>query len=91
MDFYTILRLYMLVGGMPQAVNAYLDTNNFSKVDQVKRRLLKLYEDDFQKIDPSGRASVMFRSIPGQLSRNAIRYVPSCGSEIFKQQGSCVA
>ena len=41
------LRLYMLVGGMPQAVNAYLDTNNFSKVDQVKRRILKLYEDDF--------------------------------------------
>ena len=38
------LRLYMLVGGMPQAVNAYLDTNNFSKVDQVKRRILKLYE-----------------------------------------------
>ena len=70
------LRLYMLVGGMPQAVNAYLDTNNFSKVDQVKRRILKLYEDDFLKIDPSGRASVMFRSIPGQLSRNAIRYVP---------------
>ena len=64
------LRLYMLVGGMPQAVNAYIDTNNFSKVDIVKRRILKLYEDDFLKIDPSGRASVMFRSIPGQLSRN---------------------
>ncbi len=30
----------MLVGGMPQAVNAYLDTNNFSKVEQVKRRIL---------------------------------------------------
>lgn len=70
------LRLYMLVGGMPQAVNAYLDSRNFGKVDQVKRRILKLYEDDFQKIDPSGRASAMFRSIPGQLSRNAIRYVP---------------
>lgn len=70
------LRLYMLVGGMPQSVNAYLDTNNFSQVDQVKRRILKLYEDDFLKIDSSGRASVMFRSIPGQLSRNAIRYVP---------------
>ena len=70
------LRLYMLVGGMPQAVNAYLDSRNFSKVDQVKRRILKLYEDDFLKIDPSGRAALMFRSIPGQLSRNAIRYVP---------------
>lgn len=70
------LRLYMLVGGMPQAVNTYLETNNFSKVDYEKRRILKLYEDDFQKIDPSGRASVMFRSIPSQLSRNTIRYVP---------------
>lgn len=70
------LRLYILVGGMPQAVNAYLDTHNFSKVDQVKRRILKLYEDDFLKIDPSGRISTMFRSIPGQLSRNITRYVP---------------
>ena len=70
------LRLYMLVGGMPQAVCAYLDTNNFSKVDQVKRRILKLYEDDFLKIDPSGRVSLLFRSIPGQLSRNSTRYVP---------------
>ncbi len=70
------LRLYMLVGGMPQAVCTYLDTNNFSKVDQVKRRILELYEDDFLKIDPSGRASGMFLSIPSQLSRNATRYIP---------------
>lgn len=70
------LRLYMLVGGMPQAVCTYLDTNNFRNVDKIKRRILKLYEDDFQKIDPSGKASFMFRSIPGQLSRNATRYVP---------------
>lgn len=69
------LRLYMLVGGMPQAVSAYLDTRNLSKVDQVKRRILKLYEDDFLKIDPSGRVSLLFRSIPGQLSRKATRYV----------------
>ena len=71
------LRLYMLVGGMPQAVSAYLDTNNLSKVDVVKRRIIKLYEEDFQKIDPSGRAVKMFRFIPGQLSRNATRYVPA--------------
>jgi len=71
------LRLYMLVGGMPQAVNTYIDTKNLNKVDNVKRRILKLYEDDFQKIDPSGRAAQMFRSIPGQLSRNAKRYVTS--------------
>ena len=67
-------RLYMLVGGMPQAVNEYLDTNNFSKVDQVKRSILELYQDDFRKIDSSGRASLMFASIPSELAKNASRY-----------------
>lgn len=67
-------RLYMLVGGMPQAVNAYLDTNDFSEVDEVKRDILRLYEEDFRKIDPLGRASAMFRSIPSELSRNTMRY-----------------
>ena len=69
-------RLYMLVGGMPQAVNEYLDTNDLSKVDEVKRSIITLYKDDFTKIDPSGRAAKMFLSIPGQLSRNMLRYVP---------------
>lgn len=69
-------RLYMLVGGMPQAVNEYLDTNNMQKVDEVKRKIIRLYEDDFLKIDPSGRASKIFMSIPSALSRNANRYVP---------------
>lgn len=67
-------RLYMLVGGMPQAVNEYLTTNNLRKVDLVKRDILKLYEDDFMRIDPTGRASLLFDSIPAQLSKNAARY-----------------
>ncbi len=67
-------RLYMLVGGMPQAVNAYLDTNNLSKVDAVKRNILELYIDDFRKIDASGRASLMFEAIPSELAKNASRY-----------------
>jgi len=67
-------RLYMLVGGMPQAVNEYLDTNNLSMVDSVKREILDLYIDDFLKIDPSGRASQLFKSIPAELSKNASRY-----------------
>ncbi len=67
-------RLYMLVGGMPQAVNEYLDTNNFSKVDQVKRSILELYQDDFRKIDSTGRASLMFSAIPSELSKNTSRY-----------------
>ena len=67
-------RLYMLVGGMPQAINEYLATNNLRKVDLIKRDILKLYEDDFKKFDPTGRASLLFDSIPAQLSQNASRY-----------------
>ncbi len=68
-------RLYMLVGGMPQAVAAYLETNNLERVDSVKRAIITLYEDDFNKIDPTGRASKMFHQIPAQLSGNANRYL----------------
>lgn len=71
------LRLYLLVGGMPQAVNAYLDTNNLRTVDEVKRRIILLYREDFAKIDKTGKVSSLFMSIPAALSRNASRYVPS--------------
>lgn len=67
-------RLYMLVGGMPQAVNAYIESNNFRIVDEVKRNILNLYEEDFKKLDPSGKASLLFKAIPSQLEKNASRY-----------------
>ncbi|MCS2314162.1 AAA family ATPase [Phocaeicola vulgatus] len=74
-------RLYMLVGGMPQAVAAYLETNNLEKVDSVKRSIITLYEDDFNKIDPTGNASKMFRQIPAQLTNNANRYLAWSATE----------
>ncbi|MDE6271822.1 MAG: AAA family ATPase [Muribaculaceae bacterium] len=67
-------RLYMLVGGMPQAVNAYLDTNNLAMTDEVKREILELYSDDLRKIDPSGRISRIFESIPGELAKSKLRF-----------------
>lgn len=67
-------RLYMLVGGMPQAVNTYLNANNLSVVDAVKREIIELYADDFRKIDPTGKATRLFYAIPGQLNKNASRY-----------------
>lgn len=67
-------RLYMLVGGMPQAVSAYIKTNNFTAVDVVKRDIIALYEEDFEKIDDSGRAKALYDAIPAQLSKNALRY-----------------
>ena len=67
-------RLYMLVGGMPQAVAAYIKTNNFSAVDLAKRDIIALYEEDFGKIYDSGRAKAMYDAIPAQLSKNTLRY-----------------
>ena len=69
------LRLYMLVGGMPQAVDAYMTHNNLQAVDVVKRKIIQLYDNDFMKLDPSGRASRIFKNIPAQLSGNASRFM----------------
>ncbi len=69
-------RLYMLVGGMPQAVNAYIETNNFSLVDHAKRGIIKVYQEDFQKLDDSGRLETLFMEIPSQLSQTNNRYKP---------------
>lgn len=68
-------RLYMAVGGMPQAVDAYIRFNNFAQVDMVKRKIIDLYMDDLKKIDPSGRLSDMFRSVPNQLALKKKRFV----------------
>ena len=69
-------RLYLLVGGMPQAVEAYLKTNNFSMVDLAKRGVIRIYQDDFQKLDPSGRLETLFMNIPSQLSQTNNRFKP---------------
>ncbi|MBQ8708279.1 MAG: ATP-binding protein [Succinivibrionaceae bacterium] len=67
-------RLYMLVGGMPQAVARYISANNLHEVDDAKRDILALYRDDFYKIDSSGRLSALFDAIPAQLMKNSSRY-----------------
>lgn len=71
------LRLYALIGGMPQAIVEYLNTKDLRKVDSVKRKIIQLYADDFKKIDPSGKATKLFLNVPAQLNKNAGRYVPS--------------
>lgn len=83
------LRLYMLVGGMPQAVDAYLKYNDLREVDDVKRNILNLYDNDFIKIDGSGRASKIFSAIPSQLNNNASRY--QIGSVIENQTAERLA
>ncbi|MBR4327630.1 MAG: DUF4143 domain-containing protein [Bacteroidales bacterium] len=67
-------RLYMLVGGMPQAVSKYLETNNMAAVDITKREILSLYEGDLIKLDNSGKSSAIFKAIPAQLSKGIAHY-----------------
>lgn len=68
-------RVYMAVGGMPQAVERYIATNNFEAVDKVKREILELYYDDLKKIDDSGRITDMYKSVPSQLASKKKHYV----------------
>lgn len=81
-------RLYMLVGGMPKVVSTYIETNNMRLVDEEKRDILRLYESDFMKIDSTGKAAMLFKSIPSQLEKNASRYQVS--SVLENQRNSTV-
>ena len=76
-----IFRLYMLIGGMPQAVETYLEKNNLQAVDEIKREIVDLYEEDFTKIDASGLAGDIYDAIPANLSSNASRYILSNARE----------
>ncbi len=72
-----IFRLYMLIGGMPQAIETYIEKNNLQAVDETKREIIDLYEEDFVKIDGTGLAGDIYDAIPSNLSSNASRYVLS--------------
>lgn len=62
-------RTYMAVGGMPQAVDAFVAGKTFAQIDFIKRNILRLYEEDLAKYDEENRekASVIFKTIPEQL------------------------
>lgn len=93
-------RLYMLVGGMPKAVAEYVRTNNLAAVDLIKRDIVSLYEEDFWKLDDTGRATALYNAIPAQLSKNASRYVVSAAipgekvervTSVVKMMNDCMA
>lgn len=64
-----VFRTYMAVGGMPQAVDAYVNGKTFAQIDFVKRNILQMYEEDLVKYDTDNRekASVIYKTIPEQL------------------------
>lgn len=66
-------RLYMAVGGMPQAINELSESNDFSMVDIVKRDIITLYSKDLKKLDSKYAlsTSLIFRAIPSELSSHS--------------------
>lgn len=92
-EWMRVLRTYMAVGGMPQAVDTYIKTNNLQFVDAKKREIIMLYDDDFRKIDPDGNISKLFLDIPAQLTSNANRYIASSAakSRIDRQENGYIA
>lgn len=79
-------RLYMLIGGMPQAIETYLEQNNLQAVDETKRDIVDLYEEDFTKIDASGLTAAIYDAIPASLSGNASMYVLSNAREGMRSE-----
>lgn len=73
MDYF---RQYMIVGGMPQAVQEYLDTRDFNKVDQIKRNILNLYRQDIGKHAEGYNLKVerIFDEIPAQLQKHEKKF-----------------
>jgi len=70
------MRLYMIVGGMPQAINEYIESKNFVEVDHVKRNILALYRNDIYNYagEDAPKVVKIFDAIPGQLQRHEKRF-----------------
>lgn len=69
-------REYLLLGGMPQSISAYINNKDFFTADVAKKRILKLYREDIMKFggDDASKAAAIFNAIPGQLSKHEKKY-----------------
>lgn len=69
-------RTYLLIGGMPQSIKSYLDTNEFSSSEKAKRLILDLYNEDINKYGDGNEAKAksIFDNIPGQLSNESKKF-----------------
>ena len=72
-------RQYLIVGGMPQAVVEYAASPDFTKVDAVKRQILRLYKNDIKKYagGATARVSAIYDAIPGQLQKKEKKFMLS--------------
>lgn len=72
-----LFRLYLIVGGMPAAVQAYLDTNNIQDVVAVQKAILRLYRKDISQYDPENKLYIedIFDLIPAELNAQNKRFI----------------
>jgi predicted AAA+ superfamily ATPase len=78
-----MFRLYMLLGGMPQVLQTYIETRDFRRTETVKQNILSLYRDDIRKYatGAEARAAAVFEAVPSQLQKHGTRFMLSDISE----------
>ena len=81
-----LFRLYLIVGGMPAAVQRYIDTNNLNEVLRVQQRIVQLYKKDIAKYDPEEKLYLedIFNLIPSELNSKNKRFILKKLNENFK-------
>ena len=72
-----LFRLYMLLGGMPQVIQTYIDTHDFRQTEKIKQNILALYRDDIHKYatGAEAKAADIFEAIPSQLQKQGTRFI----------------
>ena len=76
--FISYLREYYFIGGMPSAVNKYIETKDYRQVRKVQLKLLQAYEEDFSKHSPTEivpRLKMLWNSIPAQLAKENKKFI----------------
>lgn len=77
-DFIDLLKQYYFVGGMPEAINAFAQNEDYSVVRAIQKRILKAYEQDFSKHAPTAvvpKIRMVWNSVPSQLAKENKKFV----------------
>ena len=72
------LKQYYFVGGMPEAVESFAENQDFNEVQQIQKRILAAYEQDFSKHAPNEvvpRLRMLWNSIPAQLAKENKKFI----------------
>ncbi|MDO5136805.1 MAG: DUF4143 domain-containing protein, partial [Eubacteriales bacterium] len=72
------LKHYYYVGGMPEAVQRFVENNDFNEVREIQKRILAAYEQDFSKHAPNEivpRIRMLWNSIPSQLAKENKKFI----------------